>query len=65
MSVWCQQRKSPLLFDHLVATGEHLDAIVIQAARLPQSFCVSRKIFGMLPRAQQVFEIGNTSRGIQ
>jgi len=30
----CQRRKSPLLFDHLVATGEHLDAIVIRAARL-------------------------------
>ena len=27
-------RKSPLLFDHLVATGEHLAALVIQAARL-------------------------------
>jgi hypothetical protein len=26
---------------------------------LPQSFCVSRKIFGMLLRAQHVFEIRN------
>jgi hypothetical protein len=34
MSEKCQRRKSPLLFDHLVATGEHLDAIVIQAALL-------------------------------
>src|SRR4029077_20386865 len=30
----CQQRKSPLLFDHLVATGEHLATMVIRAARL-------------------------------
>src|SRR6266496_1037693 len=29
-----QRRKSPLLFDHLVATGEHLAAMVIRAARL-------------------------------
>src|SRR6266702_8911169 len=33
MSQTCQQRKSRL-FDHLVATGEHLAAMVIRAARL-------------------------------
>src|SRR6202011_5999227 len=30
----CQRRKSPLSFDHLVATGEHLNATVNRAARL-------------------------------
>src|SRR6266567_2088672 len=33
LSEKCQQRKSRL-FDHLVATGEHLAAMVIRAARL-------------------------------
>jgi hypothetical protein len=38
-----QQRKSRL-FDHLVATGEHLAAMVIRAARSPQSFFVPREV---------------------
>jgi hypothetical protein len=31
----------------------------------PQSFFVSREVFGMSIRSQHVFEIGNTQRGIQ
>jgi hypothetical protein len=59
-------KKSPLSCDHFVATGEHQDAIVIQVlAGLPKSFGASRKNFGMLLRAQHVFEIGTTWRGIQ
>ena len=59
----CQQRKSRL-FDHLVPTGEHLSASFGQPGSPQSFFFVSQKVFA-LPRARQVFEIGNTQRGIE
>jgi len=55
----CQQRKSRS-FDHFVANGRALLRWSFGQPGLPQSFFISREVFGMLIRTQQVFEIGNT-----
>jgi hypothetical protein len=60
MSQTSQRQKLPLLFDHLLATGEHQDAIVIRAARRAAILLRMRKIFGVLLRAQHVFEVRDT-----
>ena len=54
----CQQRKSRL-FDHFVANGRALLRWSFGQPGLPQSFFVSREIFGP-PRAHHVFKSGNT-----
>jgi streptomycin 6-kinase len=56
----CQRRKSPLLFDHLFATGEHLDAIVIPAARLAAILLRVAEDIRHADKGQHVFEIRNT-----
>ena len=44
----------------LVATGEHWLGWSFGQPGLPQSFFVSREVFGTKIMAQHVFEIGNT-----
>ena len=46
--------------DHLVATGEHLDAIVIQAARLAAILLRIAQDIRHADKGQHVFEIRNT-----
>src|SRR5207253_5993612 len=59
----CQQRKSRL-FDHFVANGRALLQWSLGQPGSPQSFFQSREVFSTPIRAQQVFDSGNTQRGI-
>jgi hypothetical protein len=54
------ERKSPLCSINSSRQGDHLAVTSFGQPGFPQSFSVSRKIFGTPKRAHHVLEIGNT-----